>query len=183
MTAILHSRSSTADQRRQVRESVSRVDALLYQSICIPDTEFNRGRRRHIHESLCCLTLIYSSLVSEWEGVAQSEVFLFRFEKMWRRTESGIGDGDGDMRACVCQWGRIVIDIFRALLVGGGFRDDWFMRRVLTLVDVCTQLDWEGWRTVKEVLMEFFVGSPACQGTLQNLWRERVGSVSLLVDV
>lgn len=180
MTAILHSKTSTDDQRREVYDSVSRVDALLYQSICIPDTEFNRSRRRHVRESLCFLTLIYSFLVSEWEDGAQSEVFLFRFEKMWR-TESG--NGDGDMRACACQWGRIVIGLFRALLVGEGFHEDGFMRRVLTLVDVCTQLDWEGWRTVKELLMGFFVGSPACQGTLQDLWREGVGSVSLLIDV
>lgn len=180
MTTIMHSNISTAAQRCEVYESINRVDALLYQSICIPDTEFNRSRRRHIRESLCFLTLIYSSLSSEWEGSARSEVFLFRFEKVWR-IESG--NSDSDVRASVCEFGRMVIGLFRALLLGEGFHEHGFMQKVLELVDVCTRLDWEGWRAVKEVLMEFFVGSPACQGTLQSLWRWRIGSVSLLINV
>ncbi|PVH82232.1 hypothetical protein DL98DRAFT_142389 [Cadophora sp. DSE1049] len=178
MTSVLRSEISTAEQCLEISECVNRVDALLYQSICIPDTEFNRSRRRHLLESLCLLTLIYTSLVSEYEGAAQIEVFMYRFEKIW----SGGADAS-DVCVCVCEWGRIVIGIFRALLVGEGFHEDGFMSRVLGLVDVCTGLDWERWRGVKEVLMGFFVGSPACHGGLQDLWRERMMGVSPLVEV
>ncbi|KAH6701988.1 hypothetical protein BKA61DRAFT_681258 [Leptodontidium sp. MPI-SDFR-AT-0119] len=169
MTAVVRSADTTVEQRLEISDAVNRVDAVLYQSICIPDTEFNRSRRRHLQETLCLVTLVYASVVSEYDEGPQTEIFIYRFEKIWT--------GEGR------KWGSIVIGIFRSLLVGEGYHSEGFMGRVLSLVDVSTKLAWSGWRHIKEVLMAFFVWDPACSGQLQDVWKERMEPLSPLTEI
>lgn len=126
MTTVVRSADTTVERRLEISDAVNRVDAVLYQSICIPDTEFNRSRRRHLQETLCLVTLVYASVVSEYDEGPQTEIFIYRFEKIWT--------GEGR------KWGSIVIGIFRSLLVGEGYHSEGFMGRVLSLVDVSTKL-------------------------------------------
>ncbi|KAH7360977.1 hypothetical protein BKA65DRAFT_196244 [Rhexocercosporidium sp. MPI-PUGE-AT-0058] len=168
MTAAIRSADTTDEQRLDISVALDRVDAALYESICILDTEFNRSRRRHLQESICLLTMVYTSLVSEYEG-PQTEIFIYRFEKIWT--------GEG------CEWGSIIIGIFRSLLVGEGYHSEVFMHRVLRLVDVSTKIAWAGWRHIKEVLMAFFVWDPACHGQLQDIWKDRMEPISPLKEM
>ncbi|KAL2074871.1 hypothetical protein VTL71DRAFT_8650 [Oculimacula yallundae] len=163
MTTVVNAPDSSEEQRRDVFDAVRRTDAALYQSISIPDTEFNRSRRRHLYESLCLLTLVYTSLVTESKGT-QTELFIYRFERIWT--------GEA------CEWGIVVVGIFRSLMIGDGYHSEMFLEQVLQLVDLSTRLAWAGWRHIRELLMNFFVWDPACRGQLQDLWKERIEKIS-----
>lgn len=168
MTSVLRSASSTDAQRLELSDSVSRIDAALYQSICMPFTEGNRSRRRHIQQSLYILTLVYTSLVSEYEG-PQTEIFIYRFEKIW----------DGESR----EWSEVIIGIFRSLLVGENLGSQVLMHQIARLIDLSVTLGWALWRHIKEVLLNYFVYDPACHGQLQELWKGRFEPVSPLLEI
>lgn len=45
------------------------------------------------------------------------------------------------------------------------------------VIDKSTALDWEEWRSIKQLLLDFFLNNELCDGRLQGLWKRRLGFV------
>lgn len=154
---------SGADYILDKPEFLIQTEAELYKTVCLPDTEGVRSRRRHTHQSLLILPLIYMALVSEYEGPS-AELFLYRFQKIL------LGDG-----AC---WGEAVANLFRTLLTGEPWESKLFGLQISLLVDVCTTLEWSAWRDIKNALLQFFIYDSACHGPLQESWKNRIMTIA-----
>ncbi|KUJ12894.1 uncharacterized protein LY89DRAFT_737794 [Mollisia scopiformis] len=154
---------SSGDHIHERPEFIVQSEAELYKTLCMPDTEGVRSRRRHIHQSLLILPLVYMALVSEYEG-ASAELFLYRFQKVLA--------GDA------APWGEAVANLFRTLLVSEPWESRLFAMQISLLVDVCTTLEWQSWREIKSSLLQFFIYDPACHGPMQESWKNRIITIT-----
>lgn len=168
MIAMTFSVRDPTTQPHNFPESLSQVDNLLHQSMSLPETRGNRSRRRHLLQSLYLLFLIYTILVSNFEG-SSCEVFMYRFENVWA-PEMG-------------EWSRVVNGLFRSLLAGEGFESEVFVLRVEQAVNLLVMFQWKEWRRINEVLLQFFVGDSACSGQLQEVWKGRMGKGAQVVEL
>ncbi|KAE9369852.1 hypothetical protein N431DRAFT_485662 [Stipitochalara longipes BDJ] len=162
MTSIIRSKESAGTRSLAIPNSINRVDAELYRLICLPDQIGTRSRRRNLLQSLYILTLIYTILVSAYEGPA-TEVFLYQLEKTLPEEASNLGSA--------------LTDLFRLLLAGEAFSTDVFTWHVSQFVETCLPLSWSSWRDIKVALLGFFVQDTACQGLLQDLWKNRMAVI------
>jgi hypothetical protein len=162
MTSIIRSRESSATRSLAIPNTINRVDAELYRLICLPDQIGPRSRRRYLQQSLYILTLIYTILLSSYEEPA-TEAFLHRFESTLAGETSSLGNA--------------VSDLFRLLFAGEPFGSEVFAWHISQLVDTCFSLGWSSWKYIKEVLLDFFVHDIACQGPLQELWKNRIAAI------
>jgi hypothetical protein len=140
---------------------INHINTKLHDFISTPDLEGGTYRRRYIRLSFYILVLIYTALVSVYEGPA-TELFIYRFEK-------ALVDSGPD-------FGNTIANLFRLLLAGEDLTSDTFAVCLLELVDVAAMMEWSSWRDVKNTLLNFFVHSPACCGQLQDLWKERMAA-------
>jgi hypothetical protein len=162
MTSSTRSRESPATRSLAIPNTINRVDAELYRLTCLPDQIGARSRRRYLQQSLYILMLIYTILLSGYEGPA-TEVFLHRFENTLSGETSSFGNAASDL--------------FRLLLASEPFGSEVFSWHISQLVDTCFPLGWSSWKYVKEALLDFFVHDIACQGPLQDLWKNRIAAI------
>jgi hypothetical protein len=152
-------------QRSESAAFVSRVDTDLYRSICAPDQEGNRSRRRYIQQSFHILILLSTALISKGPRSASSQIagYLDVLEIIIT-TESE-------------RWGNHVIDLLRVLF-GGHASDMEFDLNIKDVMDASITLCWDEWRSIKNALLSFFVDDTACEGRLQTLWKGRIAAVA-----
>lgn len=162
LTSLVQSGGAT-DPGLERPEFIVQTEAELYKILCTPDTEGVRSRRRHVHQSLLILPLVYMALVSEYEGPS-AELFLLRFRN------SLTGDS--------VLWGEAVANLFRTLLVGEPWESELLATQLSLLVDVCITLEWSSWRDIKTALLQFFIYDPACRGPLQESWKNRIMTIA-----
>jgi hypothetical protein len=162
MTSIIRSRESAGVRSLAIPNTINRVDAELYRLTCLPNQKGTRSRRRNLQQSLYILTLIYTILVSAYEGPA-TEVFLYQFEKTLPDEASSLGNA--------------LTDLFRLLLAGETFGSEIFAWHISQFVETCIPLSWSSWRDIKVALLDFFVQDVACQGLLQDLWKNRIAAI------
>lgn len=160
LTSVMRRDDATNSQRLEISTFISGVDSQLHKSTRTPDREGPTSRRFNIIQVFDILVLIYATLISSYEG-ASTEIFLYRYEKL--------------LKVELTVWGRIIADIFRLLLIEVEFQSDQFTTEMTLLIDACIGLGWESWREAKLLLLGFFVNDPACHGSLQELWKSRIG--------
>lgn len=163
VTSVVRNTNASTAERLESSSFISRTDADLCKSIAPrlgSDKEGNTSRRHHLTQTFQLVVLIYTTLVSGYEGPT-TELFLYRFEKIFK-DES-------------IEWGRVIVCLFRLLLAGVAFESDIFKTEMSLLIDTSLPMLWTQWRDVKVVLLDFFVHNPACHGQLQNLWKQRIG--------
>jgi hypothetical protein len=159
--------SSTSTHLQSAPPFAAAVDSELYRSICLPDQEGNRSRRRHITQAYHTLVLLYYSflchLPSPLFGLPQ--VFCSRLEAALQSPSPGSG-----------AWGSAVATLCESLLVsdGAGGLD----AEIATVIDKSIALNWEEWRSIKQSLLNFFVNNELCEGRLQGLWKRRLGVIA-----
>jgi hypothetical protein len=158
MTLAVRADDSAASQNIERKAIIECIDTKLSHSMSTPDREGGGYRRRYILESFRILFLIYTTLVSGYEGPA-GELFIYRFEKAM--AEKGP------------DFGNAIANLFSLLLSSDDLTSDTLATCLSELVDVAVTLDCS-WRDVRNALLNFFVHDPACHGELQDLWRERM---------
>jgi hypothetical protein len=163
--------SSPADEQERVVSAafISRVDSDLYSSVCAPEQEGNRSRRRHVLQSYHILILISTALVSKAPRGAGSVIngYLDVLEIIIT-TESD-------------RWGNSAIELLRFLFAGTAL-DIGFDVEVKKVIDASITLRWDEWRNIKNALMAFFVDDEACEGRLQTLWKGRLAAISAQIS-
>ncbi|CZR54674.1 uncharacterized protein PAC_04558 [Phialocephala subalpina] len=142
---------------------IVQTEGELYRTLCTPDTDGVRSRRRHVHQSLLILPLVHMALVSEYEGPS-AELFLYRFRVTL------IGD--------TTPWGEAVASLFRSMLAGEPWDSELFAVQISHLLDVCITLEWNSWRDIKTALLQFFIYDTACRGPLQESWKNRIMTIT-----
>jgi hypothetical protein len=162
MTLALRADNSAASRNIESNAIVESIDTKLTHSMSIPDKEGGGYRRRYILQSFQVLFLIYTTLVSGYEGPA-GELFIYRFEKAM--VEKGL------------DFGNAIANLFSLLLAGDDLASDTLAACLSELVDVAVTLDCSSWRDVRNALLNFFVYDPACYGELQDLWKGRMEAI------
>jgi hypothetical protein len=159
MTLAVRADDSAASQNIESNAIVECIDTKLTHSMSMPDKEGGGYRRRYILQSFQVLFLIYTTLVSGYEGPA-GELFIYRFEKAM--VEKGL------------DFGNAIANLFSLLLASDDLTSDTLAACLSELVDVAATLDCSSWRDVRNALLNFFIHDPACHGGLQDLWKERM---------
>lgn len=161
ITSLVQSSGAT-DLGFERPEFIVQTEAELYKTLCTLDTEGVRSRRRHVHQSLLILPLVYMALASEHEG--PSAELLLRFQN--------------NLTGDIILWGEAVANLFRTLLVGEPWESELIATQISLLVDVCITLEWSSWRDIKTALLQFFIHDPACRGPLQESWKNRIMTIA-----
>jgi len=162
MTLAVRADDSAASQNIESKAIVECIDTKLTHSMSTPDKNGGGYRRRYILQSFHILFLIYTTLVSGYEGPA-GELFIYRFEKAM--AEKGP------------DFGNAIANLFSLLLASDDLTSDTLAACLSELVDVAVTLDCPSWREVRNALLNFFVHDPACHGELQDLWKERMEAI------
>jgi len=162
MTLAVRADDSAASQNIESNAIVECIDTKLTHSMSTPDRDGGGYRRRYILQSFHILFLIYTTLVSGYEGPA-GELFIYRFEKAM--AEKGP------------DFGNAIANLFSLLLASDDLTSDTLAACLSELVDVAVTLDCPSWREVRNALLNFFVHDPACHGELQDLWKERMEAI------
>jgi hypothetical protein len=144
------------------------VGSELYRSICLPDQEGNRSRRRHIVQAHQILVLLYSAFLAHFvpsSPPSLTQLFCSQLETVLYNQSPGCG-----------AWGSAVAALCESVLTSGGETEslDVDIDRVL---DKSIVLNWEEWKDVKKALLDFFLYNELCNGRLQDLWKTRLGFV------
>lgn len=163
ITIAIRADDTSASQNLESNAFITRINTKLSESICIQDREGSSFRQLYLFQSFHILALVYTSLVLGYEGPA-AELFINRFER-------ALDDSGTD-------FGIAIGNLFRLLLAGEDMSSDTFGACTSELVDAIVTMDWSSWRDVKITLLEFWVHDPACHGQLQDLWKERIASLS-----
>ena len=144
------------------------VDSELYHSICQPDQEGNRSRRRHIVQAYQILVLLYSAFICNLPSspLVLIQVFCSRLETIMHSLSADCG-----------AWGSSVAALCESLLVCDRAAED-LDTEIERVIDNSMVLNWEDWRGIKQTLLEFFVNYELCEGRLQDLWKTRLGIVA-----
>jgi len=162
MTLAVRADDSAASQNIESNAIVECIDTKLTHSMSTPDRDGGGYRRRYILQSFHILFLIYTTLVSGYEGPA-GELFIYRFEKAM--AEKGP------------DFGNAIANLFSLLLASDDLTSDTLAACLSELVGVAVTLDCPSWREVRNALLNFFVHDPACHGELQDLWKERMEAI------
>jgi hypothetical protein len=152
----------SASQNIESHPIINHIDTKLHDLISTPDLEGGIYRRRYILLSFHILVLIYTALLSVYEGPA-TKLLIYRFEK-------ALVDNTPD-------FGSTTTNLFTLLLAGEDLTSDTFAAYMSELLDVAAIMDWSSWRDVSNALLNFFVHGPACHGQLQDLWKERMAAI------
>lgn len=144
------------------------VDSELYRSICLPDQEGNRSRRRHIVQAHQILVLLYSAFLSHFvpsspPGLVQ--LFCSQFETVLLSQSPGCG-----------VWGSAIAALCESVLTSGGATES-LEAEIERVFDKSMVMNWEEWRDIKQLLLDFFLNNELCTGRLQELWKTRLGFV------
>jgi hypothetical protein len=150
-------------------EVTAAVGSELYRSICLPDQEGNRSRRRHIVQAYQILVLLYSAFICH---LLPSSPF-FLIQVFCSQLETVMHSLSADCGA----WGSSVAALCESLLVSDGAAED-LVAEIERVIDKSIMLNWEDWRGIKQILLEFFVNNELCEGRLQGLWKTRLGIVA-----
>jgi hypothetical protein len=159
VTSVIQGGNATSEERLDSSTFISETDAKLYSLKCLPDRTGNTSRRHHLNKVFPTVVLIYVTFISGYEGSASSK-FLSRFEEI-------LQDDAVDL-------GKVIVNIFQLLLAGVAFESESFTAEMSSLIEACAKMDWSAMRGAKVALFNFLVHDPACNGRLQDLWKDRV---------
>jgi hypothetical protein len=161
LTCALFAGAGGQSQDVESLSFISGIDEELCSSVRGADPEGNRSRRRYILQAFNILALLYTILLSGYEGTS-TELFLYRFENVFN-------DGYEMLGAAVAH-------IFRSLLTGEALDSDIFVLEMSQLIEVRVPLTWACWQSIKRCLFEFLIENPACRDDLQDLWKQSMGN-------
>lgn len=167
--SVLWSSVPNESQRAESSEFINRVDSELYRSICAPEQEGNRSRRRHVLQSYHILILISTTIVSRMPLGASSDIRVcLDILEITLTTESE-------------RWGNAVIALLQLLFSGISY-DFQVEEDIKKVIDASLMLTWDEWASIKRVLLRFFVDDETCQGRLQTLWKGRLAAISAQIS-
>ena len=145
--------------RTLVSQHVSRMDAELYKSICVPDIVGNRSRRQYITQSFNIIQLMSAAMVLSSAGM-----------NVDRFVEMMVTNLAGEATKFIV----LLMDLAKLIFRGQKLSSDTLAIRVSSCVDAITELEWEAWRHIKTVLLDLFLHHEICKGRLQTLWKLRI---------
>jgi hypothetical protein len=160
VTAFMQSNQTEDTMRTMVSQHVSRMDAELYKSICVPDIVGNRSRRQYITQSFNIIQLMSASMALSSAGMNKDQF-----------VEMMVTNLAGEATKFIV----LLMDLAKLIFGGQKLSSDTLAIRVSLCVDAITELEWEAWRHIKTVLLDLFLHHEVCEGMLQTLWKQRIG--------
>jgi hypothetical protein len=169
LTLTIEFHWGNTDKIRLIQDStfIRGVNTDLYSSIVLPSQEGLPSRRRHIKESVNILALVYTTMIATHHKDNGGLV-----DRLLAKLEIATA---GDIR----EWGLMVIDFFRHLLLEDEFSEAAFSTKLSAFIDSSMTINWLLWRDIKRALLRFFLYDPVCEGFLQSLLRRRVAVVQI----
>ena len=73
-------------------------------------------------------------------------------------------------------WGSAVAALCESVLTSGGATES-LEAEIERVFDKSMVMNWEEWRDIKQLLLDFFLNNELCTGRLQELWKTRLGFV------
>ncbi|KAE9378982.1 hypothetical protein N431DRAFT_326830 [Stipitochalara longipes BDJ] len=159
VSSVINGDDFTNEARLNSSTFINETDAKLYSLKCLPDRTGNTSRRHHLNQVFPTVVLIYVTFISNHDGPTTNE-FLSRFDKIFEGNAVDLG--------------QVFVKIFQLLLAGVPFESESFTAEISSLIEACTEMDWLAMRDTKAALLDFLVHDPACEGQLQDLWKDRV---------
>lgn len=138
---------------------ITTVDSELYRSVCLPDQEGNRSRRRHLIQTYQLVALIYTSAISSSSSFDAETSFLRTTHEVYEFAPS---------------WALSILSIFIFIFSDHEIEKDGLEQEITKVIEASFELNWDDWRSIKKALLTFLLNDEVCKGPMQELWKRRM---------
>lgn len=161
-TTLIRLKSMDKTKLQRHTDFVARLNADLIRVLSKPLGTTTPFRRFLIEDSFRLASLMYISAIcksyDDWE--IKSNVIIENLKHIL------LNDSQ--------DWSSIIEMLLRFLMGGGKAQSQKMVHYVEQLMKIFVPLDWNQWKNIRDILLDYFLNSEICSGPLQDLWQCRI---------